>query len=689
MKKNRFEIYFALGLFLLCFALQNTAIFVEKLVDLDVSWNKKDEVITADISHLKNDSYFVSLGKPRGHCDIFLDGKTLFTGKGGVPDKRISLLVGGSFVKDDSSKSITIDCRHEMTGWKLYLAHSPFIATYNSGMIVHMIRAISEIAIGPFASLIMFLMLMYARFTVGAHIRKSEWFFASAALAYSLSLSYYTRLFMTGADASVAHILLRFVFSYSAYCVLNSGLKNRTSVLVHHAAVFALAIIWVNDPVDLMDFYKYAHPSLLIPFALSLHDRLKQPIRDRKHLYLTIFAIGWIMAQSLDAINLWANFGIYNSPMLIMVLSLTYGMMVLETHRTSKKLNNLQNRLSEALKNEADLSGLLKSIKDILALDTSFNQITAYIDGTLNGKADRERTILSPVVGHRTDDVSIDTEGSGLYMTQALDSGEIVMAKGNKDGMWFLVAPIGRYCCINFTTNEKLTEYLVLETRDLMLSLLPTLDTAISKIIELSHRQGSSLQRLRSIIGPGSHEKQTAAIFVDIADYSKYTESLGNEYTGFISQTYLPSLIKILAPWATPEVVRGDEIYFVVLKELSKEESSLNTIAACALKRLQQFVSEDGKKICKSNGFPTVDLRIGMTCGDANIVVDDIQVRTSGDHINRAKRLQDSAEKNEAWVDAATAESLASEGIIVLKKKTIIVKKNIIEAVKVGVKRAA
>jgi class 3 adenylate cyclase len=332
---------------------------------------------------------------------------------------------------------------------------------------------------------------------------------------------------------------------------------------------------------------------------------------------------------------------------------------------------------------------MLQSIKNILALDANFNQITAYIDGTLNGKADREGTVLSPVVGHRVDDVIIDAEGSGQYMTQALNSGEIVMGKGSKDGMWFLVAPIGKFCCINFTTSERLTEYLVLETRDLMMSLLPTLDTAISKIIELSHRQGSSLQRLRSIIGPGSHDKQTAAIFIDIADYSKYTESLGNEYTGFISQTYLPSLIKILSPWATPEVVRGDEIYFVVLKELAKEDSALNTIAACALKRLQLFVNEDGKNICKANGFPTVDLRIGMTCGDANIVVDDIQVRTSGDHINRAKRLQDAAEKNEVWVDSSTAENLASEGIIVLKRKTIIVKKNVIEAVKVGVKRAA
>jgi class 3 adenylate cyclase len=98
---------------------------------------------------------------------------------------------------------------------------------------------------------------------------------------------------------------------------------------------------------------------------------------------------------------------------------------------------------------------------------------------------------------------------------------------------------------------------------------------------------------------------------------------------------------------------------------------------------------KDAQSLSQGEGFGRVDFRIGFTIGEGTLVVDDVQTRASGDHINKAKRLQDSASKGEFLTDSDTITQLNDQNILVLSKKQIVVKKNIIEAVKVGVKRAA
>lgn len=687
MKRTKKEFVLALSLFAFCFILQNTAIIVEKILAPNIKWDKKGPILSANIASLPNGYYYASLGKPRGHCNILIDNQTVFIGKGGVPDKRMSLLVGASFEKSDKTSQIQIDCLKEMSGFKLYLAHSPVIAPYQQGMFIHLTRAISEIVVGPFASLVLILMLLYAQLTVGVNIKFKEWGFALVAFVYSLSLAYITRLFMNGSSASLAHILLRFSFSYSAYLILNEGLTNRKSVLWHHLVVAIGAIVLATNQ-NLHYFYSLAHPTLLIPFCLSFYDRQRSGMASRKHLYFAIFTLGWIFAQSLDAINVWLNFGVYNSPMLIMVLSLTYGIMVLENHRTSRKLQLLQERLNSMFRDKTEITSFISGIRDILSYDSNLPSITAYVDGYLVGKVDVEGVVLCPVVGDSTYDIHRGDLRYGQVMSRALDVGEVIIQKGTRDQNWFVVAPITKYCCINFTTSEKVTDYLAYETYDLVSAIRPWLESALGKIIELAHRQNGSLQKLRTITGNGSFERITGAVFADIADYSKYTEIHGNAYAAFISTSYFPTMIRSLAPWATPEAVRGDEVYFVVVSELS-EVLSFDQQLVETLRNLIQFTQNEGKQLCISNGYPNVEMRVGATCGDATIVVDDIQVRTSGDHINRAKRLQDAAAKNEVWVESSLINSTFLSNLVPLKRKIITVKKNTIEAVKVGVKRAA
>lgn len=672
-----------------CFVLQNVSIVAQYIFQEDVVWVKSKASIETIITNLPEDDYFVSLGKPRGHCNILMDGSPIFTGKGGVPDKRISLLVGSSFRKDGSSKKVSIDCLSEMSGFKLYLAHSPFIAKYEIGMAIHLMRAISEVILGPFSSIILLLMLSYAHFFIGAKINSKEWVFAFVAFAYSLSLSYITRLFLDGESASTIHVVLRFAFSYSAYLILNEGLKNRPIVLLHHLIVTAGALWISGSSADLHLFYQYAHPTLLLPFCLSFYDRQSIDMRDRKHLYFSVFTVGWILAQSLDAINVWVNFGVYNSPMLIMVLSLTYGVMILETHRISQKIHNLQNQLSRVLKDKQDVPNLIQGIREVLFLHSHLPTITAYIDGMIIGKTDSVGEIFSLIAGDAPHEIKANDEQFGKFMFKSIDSGKAIIEKGKRDNNWFIVLPIGSYCCLNLTTPSRVTDYHAYETFDLLKKIQPWLDTAVSKMIELSHRQNGSLQKLRSLMEPGSYTKTTGAIFIDIADYSKHTETFGNDYPAFISSVYFPTLIKAISNWAIPEVVRGDEIYFVILKELCNESYSTDKQLINSLRKLLSFIENDGRTLCIAHGYPVTEMRIGLSLGEANIVVDDVQVRTSGDHINRAKRLQESAAKNEIWIESAVISQELHDSLILLSKKNLIVKKNIIEAVKVGVKRAA
>jgi len=219
--------------------------------------------------------------------------------------------------------------------------------------------------------------------------------------------------------------------------------------------------------------------------------------------------------------------------------------------------------------------------------------------------------------------------------------------------------------------------------------IIPVL-AGVKKLLETNgYKLNSSLAKLRPTLGDGLHEFETGAIFLDIADYSKSTEYYGESYSSFISSIVFPSMVKYMADYCIPEVVRGDEIYFVTTSLFQKSNDSIAKMTSKSVRRLAEFLKDVIPELCLSHGFPTVEFRIGVTHGKGAIMVDDTQVRTSGDHINRAKRLQDAASKGEILSDSQSFNSDFSENLIAISKKNIVVKKNIIEAVKVGVKRAA
>ena len=186
------------------------------------------------------------------------------------------------------------------------------------------------------------------------------------------------------------------------------------------------------------------------------------------------------------------------------------------------------------------------------------------------------------------------------------------------------------------------------------------------------------MQKLRSKRGDGRWDEEFGSIFVDINDYSKYADAYGNPFTSFISDVYIPAFIKAVSKYAVSEHVAGDEIYFIVTRDLLDENTSLRTGVLETLSLIDSFVYREGAALCSGAGFPSLVTSVGLTVGTGTIISDSISVRTTGKLVNHAKRLQEEAGQGNILVSLESNLNLSltnyvfGEEILIQKKKQIV-----------------
>ncbi len=641
-----------------------------------------------NLTGLPEGDYILTVGKARAICSISLDGKVLKTSHapdGVMPEISIDHPVR---IENGNSK-LDIDCTKELKGFPTRLMHSPVLVSYQAGKFLSLARYGVDVLLGSFAAGFLLLMVAYLSVSSG-HWIAPLLLLAFTAGFYSLNQSYLLRTLFSGEFNTWLHPTSKSLFTWMLYRVMSEKKRYDSLDAVFLILPITLFTYFYNSQESIKHVYKFAHMAW---FALFIFVYLNL-FKSRGSALSKSLTLVWAIALLVDSSSVFSAFGQFFSPVFfgVLVCGLAFQAGTISRKR-SEQFECSKELIAIATKSDQAPIDSINTFANALMIKTGFTSYSIYLDGTLIGTSDRssqryERVAAGGKINSLAPSSLVINDGDGKFIAKAISSSTVLTMKGESKDGWFSVVPIGNRGAICLaTSNKDATPDLVFFDSILDLS-APALNAADSKLRELSRGLNSSLARLRGRIDNGSYELVSGAIFIDIADYSKHCESYGTAYAEFISSSFFPAMIKYLDGLATPESVRGDEVYFVIARELSTTELSIGALTSKALVKLYSFLNEEGLRLAHDNGFDAVEYRLGVTMGEGNLVIDDVQVRTSGEHINRAKRMQDSASKGEILADIALVEN--SEGqIFSITKKSIIVKKNQIEAARVGIKRAA
>lgn len=654
-----------------------------------------NSVYSLKINSLQSGEYYISLGRPRHFCDIYHNNELIFKGKTTIHDIRPSLLVGAGFKHHQGELSLLSDCKQYMSGFQQRLSFPPRLYSYKAGIVVHYVRAFIDMAAGPISCLFMLAAAMMNLFFSRDTATKAKSYvfiiFSAVALAYSLSLAHYSRLIMSGMAASQVHIILRTIFSIGMAALLHPKHFPGYFLTGLHIIVCTLVLFLPYSNVQIETFYLFSF--LLYPTTTFFTLWISKKSDDHTHdsFFLEALLLSWGVAQVMDWVKQLSGIGYFAAPLYLGAISIYLTYRVVHQQSLLLKASALSKTIESFINSSLSPSDLVKELGIIIHAHSCYGICSIYVSATFIGSSNDERRLVKVAsIGKNISPDSVDLDPvDAPVLTQAITDQFVAEGLGRRDGFRYLVVPLGRYAVICLSADKKIAKNSAGETKQLISLLTSSLELVKEKLSRSVSLTGSSLNKLRASYGDGTYKKTIGAIFIDIAEYSKKTEEFGEAYASFVSSELLPDLIKTLKDTALPEVVRGDEILFIVCDETPAVARDIPRDTSIAIQKLYMFMTTTAQHQSNQSGFGKVEFRIGFTIGSGAIVIDDVQARTSGDHINKAKRLQDIAAKGELYTDSETIALIGNSCLLPLSRVSLVVKKNVIEAVKVGVKRAA
>ena len=646
-----------------------------------------------DTKSLNSGKYFISAGRPRSSCQLFSNDELIGRNSGFNEETRDTLMLGASIdVKEIEIATITLRCK-QTPGLQQYLTHSPVIAKRGPGIILHSWRGFTQLLLGVLVAGTLFLILCVELWIAKATsarrrgnaegMSKDQWralfAFSLIALPYTFSLSHLTRLFLSGFEFTFLHVLLRSALSYLFFHICwTYGAKIRPLKNVHIAQLTCVLLVGLFSKTHLATFYSISGVFFSLSALLS-GLKLVQNMETRSQRILSNLAIAYSVLTILDfcATYIWETENLAPSILAILCLNFLYirsiEKFILEKAASASIIIN------EALAGTASIQELLEKVSKTIADEANFPRASAYVDSMIMGTTDRELESFIRIAEHgykkdTTKDMFIlFNEGRGVKMLEALRQSKPLLGKGN-DGAFFAVIPVGKSACINIS-DHSLERTRDIETRgEIIRLILPALSRLEERLNDYSIKQCIGLERLRLRYGGQKIEKEMGCIFLDIESYTQYTEEYGDAYSSFISEQYLPTLIRNVSRFAVPEYMRGDELYLVTISDFSTAGERLEELYGGALKRIHQFILNDGSELCSNYGFPEVKIRLGSAFGITTLICDGVKVRTSGNTVNDAHRLMTSS-SSAGWLVRAQDSDPNQLTEIVFSATTVIVKK--------------
>jgi len=670
------------GLFITasCALIQNLTTVLIFFFGIQTTFNKiQPNTWVSDISTLKIGSYFLALGRPKAACDILLNDTILLaSNKVNHTPLKYSLLLGAPFTITDSiqGKHLTIQCEAQR-GFQPALSFIPKITSYSLGQIIQLWQALIELIIGPGSSMVLILFVI-SDFKINRILKAISsntdlnelgniidhiqyLFFSITSLIYSLSLAHFPRLFFDPFTSTALHITLRNLFAgtfVSLFWRYNKKLKFIS--YVHAFTILATLIVAHFYPDSLVSFYKVQYVFFILETIFVLALLMKNKKQDETINLFQAILVAWASLQIIDYISFFTLFlGDNFGPLLIsvIILAITY------TYLTEKSINDrltiAGTQILEIIKINPSIQEILVNISKILLMETKFGRISTYLDAYCIGRTTKpEQTFLRIFeAGYRKDTSRDDeitlSESRGTYMYKALKNGIPEILSNKATGMSFLILPLSKHVCINLSNNNAEETYKMFEAERVLQKLLPVLRTLEPKLIDMGAQSGFRLNRLRSVYGDGTVEREVSVIIADINDYSKLISRFGSNYSSFVRSTFFSALIRSLNCWATLQNIIGDEICLVSIPELIPFEMTPQSAIIKTIIEFMKFLSTTGTDLCHQHGYPPIQMSIGMSWGPINIHCDPYQVHTTGPAIVESSRLLKAAANNQILIKAS------------------------------------
>lgn len=665
----------------LCAGLQNSHALLSNFVSLPIEFSWINSMTySAQLSGLQPGKYYIGAGRPRGNCDLKIDGKNIDSTKGGLKGVRGSLLLGNSFEVTESFRpeAATIQCDQE-AGFVTGFTHVPIVSSFIVGVFIQLWRAGTEIFMGPFFSMILLLSLLTSKNKKTEFDRKNlgpHFLFGLCALLYSLSLAHYPRLFLAGLPASVLHGVLRCMFGLAFYflCAHYSRLR-KSLVFCYLFAACAIYVTSVFSPEHFDKYYDFIYAILPALTLVAVCDLFYKGLKSRSGYYILLLAISWFCAQIMDASVIAANIGVYTAPSLVALLTSMVALLKRNEDRLSEAAVIANTEVLRIVESSATIEEKLNSIGAVLFQNTSYRRFTVYADAYVLGLHDspQQRLIRLTDTGYRKDISGYRTidfsDGHGQSMKKALISGEATLSEGAKDHALYSIVPIGQYAVFNISNDSESPPFLAVEGHDLVQRLLPAIRVLSDRLVEYGARMAFAIESLRMLRGDGQWQMDIGCIFIDINDFSDSVEKYGESYAHFVSRVYLPALCQRVRKWAVREGSSGgDSVYLVCIEDLMLEKCSASEAVYRSLHEVMRFSDIEAAEMCRLQGFAPIRLQIGANAGTGTVICDAFQVRTSGALVNEASRLQKASTPGWTFVNADLAESWPSEGPLLIER---------------------
>ena len=693
----------------LCLILQFCVSYTSNLLSANL------EIISTDLTHWKADIsstppglYYFTIGRPKAACSILLNQDLLVTNKTGVAGIRNGILLSTSLLKktpDENSKEnpnekmiLSVEC-DDQTGFPASISNTPILGSYIAGQIAHLWQALLQVFLGPLISLALLLFcFLTSESKIGGRtneIADSSFFLvAITALLYTVSLSHFPRLFMIPLQASILHVMLRGLFSFSIIFLFGIYSRHIRVLWVIHLVLFMItAPLLSHFEKDTLSIYGAQFLFFIFETALmvfQLHRVQAEPniIIIKRIRYLSV---SWFFLQTFDYVSFFhLKFGDNFGPLMLAVMCIILASARYKEILFLRRFRESNALLLRALNKNISIQDLIEEIASVTKREGAFSRVSGYIDAFYLGQAESPGvTLLRVSESGYTKDTRIDfeikkDEDRGKFMFHTLAEQSMRLFKSKADETFFIIIPLGNFACINLSNTKIVNENAAHEAFANLQAIYPTLKTIESRLAYLASKTNISINRAKAAIGYGSFKREIGVISLDINDYSKFSARYGDPYLNFVKEKLFPAMIRLISPWAFLESVVGDEVTFIILPELIQDGASVKEATLRALKAIYTFLHTSGTKMCLENGFEPSRMSGAVNWGSAEVLCDSRQLNISGRVLIDCSRLAKASAMNQILIKTSSAEEAKSFGyefgedeIVVKIKKDIISAKSV------------
>lgn len=629
---------------------------------------------TNDLSDLAPGHYYISVGRPRGPCDLKIDQKTIATTKSSEPGLRSALSLGSDFTIRSVSDSprIEVVCDDER-GFISGFTHAPTVLPYTVGRVVQMWRELTTLYLGALASLFFGFILFFEVKDTYRNRLSTQFFsylgFATISFLYAISLAHLPRLFISDYNASVLHWIARTLFGFGFYVLIAVHSRwNRGLAFAHVLPFIPLGFAVSSGTREFDSIYNLS--CLCFPFlsGLSTAQLYKPDPSSRSTILLRYIGSAWTLMQLGDLVINFINMGPYSAPAAVVLVTLAVGIIRRSSILRDNKLATSTSTLLQVIGSSPSIEIKLKAIGPLMSQFVHYSRYSVYIDAFVLGMHDRpfERFVRFSEQGYNKNtnlDKLIDfSEDRGLVMKKAIESGSPQFAKGN-DNAWHSVIPLGKHAVITLSDDQEQPRFLAAESHEFLLRSFPALQMIHNGLADFAVRMAYALEVLRLVRGNGEWREEVGSIFLDVNGFDDQIRIYKDPFGKFLTKTYLPALCQQVRKWMVREGnIKGDSVNLVCIQDLMQEKVSVSEGTYRALTEILHFVDNNGADMCRSQGYDPIRLQTGVNLGTATVVCDEFNVRTTGNLINETARLQAAARVGTTFVSIQAIQRWPTDG---------------------------